>query len=141
MKAPKISDAIWKAKFYYDKKGFEHAARVAAYVADMGIIPEEDEDFCVALAFMHDLVEDTEFSLRDISDDFPYFKGALKLLTKNKEVSYPDYCKNIKEKNHLDYGRCAYYVKLADMKDHLSQTETLTDKLKEKYLKGLAYLL
>ncbi|MDF2885564.1 MAG: hypothetical protein K0R54_6138, partial [Clostridiaceae bacterium] len=29
----------------------------------------------------------------------------------------------------------------ADMKDHLAQTETLTDKLKEKYLKALPYLL
>jgi hypothetical protein len=32
-------------------------------------------------------------------------------------------------------------VKLADMKDHLMLKETLTDKLKEKYLTGLAELL
>lgn len=35
----------------------------------------------------------------------------------------------------------AYWVKIADMKDHLIQTATLTDKLKEKYLRGLAILL
>ena len=34
-----------------------------------------------------------------------------------------------------------YWVKIADMKDHLAQTDTLTDKLKEKYIEALPYLL
>lgn len=46
---------------------------------------------------------------------------------------------NIKE-NYVTYPE-AYWVKLADMKDHLSLTDTLTDKLKEKYLSGMRYLL
>lgn len=63
------------------------------------------------------------------------------ILTKDKEQSYVDYCIEIKNSISLFSGQLAYWVKLADMKDHLSKTETLTDKLKAKYLEGLAYLL
>ena len=43
--------------------------------------------------------------------------------------------------NHAkDYPE-VYWVKIADMRDHLEQTDTLTDKLKEKYLAALPYLL
>ena len=141
MNTPEISWAIQHAKHYHNEKEYAHAARVAAYVAEMEIIPKEYKDFCIALAFMHDILEDTKFSIVDIRDYYDSFKAALKLLTRNKETSYVDYIKQIKSKTHIPYGQCAYYVKLADMKDHLSQTETLTDKLKEKYLEGLAYLL
>lgn len=47
--------------------------------------------------------------------------------------------KKIKEE-YKNYPE-AYWVKLADMKDHLAQTDTLTDKLKDKYLTALPYLL
>lgn len=39
------------------------------------------------------------------------------------------------------FTECAYYVKLMDVKDHLMQRETLTDKLKNKYTEALSYLL
>ena len=50
-----------------------------------------------------------------------------------------EYIKNIKE-NMVLYPE-VYWVKIADMKDHLAQTDTLTDKLKEKYIEALPYLL
>ena len=53
-----------------------------------------------------------------------------------------DYIKYIKKiRDYSDTKPEAYWVKMADMKDHLSQTDTLTDKLKEKYLTALPYLL
>ena len=62
------------------------------------------------------------------------------MLTRDKEkVSYEAYLSNLKS-NYNSYPE-AYWVKMADMKDHLSETETLTDELKEKYLKALPCLL
>ena len=87
---------------------------------------------------MHDLLEDTNYNPKGLPENFT---NALKILTKAKEVSYDDYCKSIKSVCHINYRKCAYWVKLADMKDHLSLIDTLTDRLKEKYLSGLRYLL
>ena len=134
----KVFTALRFAKEYYTEEGYNHAMRVAGYVAEMRMIPYNYQDECVALAIMHDLVEDTEYKPTQLPE---YFGKALKLLTKEKDQSYKEYCKTLKESTTLTYGQCAYYVKLADIKDHLSQKETLTDKLKEKYLEGLAELL
>ena len=137
-----ISWAMQHARYYYDKKTYEHALRVMEYISEMWIIPEgEKKDTCMALALMHDLIEDTSFSLVDIPDSETDFKSALILLTKSKDMSYIDYCKKIKDFSCKSYGQLAYWVKLADMKDHLCQKETLTDGLKAKYLEGLAELL
>ena len=87
---------------------------------------------------MHDLLEDTDYDPSNLPKNF---KKALKLLTKPDEVNYNDYCEKIHYLNFKRYGLCAWFVKLADMKDHLSQVDTLTPRLKEKYLSGLRYLL
>lgn len=137
-----IGWAIQHAKYYYNEEQYQHALRVMGYVSEMWCIPSDTErDICIALALMHDLVEDTCFSISDVPPEEPTFKRALELLTKPKDVDYVEYCEMIKDESYLPAGRYAYWVKLADMKDHLNQTETLTDKLKEKYLKGLAKLL
>ena len=61
--------------------------------------------------------------------------------TKTDDELYEDYCRRIRNSADKDYGLCAWFVKLADIKDHLSLTKTLTPKPKEKYLSGLRYLL
>jgi len=132
-----ISYALKMAGKYYDKETFAHAMRVAAYVAQNNLIPNEQIDDCVALAVMHDLLEDTEYHIDNKME--LYFSDCLRLITKPKEQDYIEYIKNIRK--YADMYELAYWVKLADMKDHLMQTETLTDKLKEKYLKALPYLL
>ena len=137
-----ITEANKVAREYYDDSTYYHALRVAAYVVNDNSIPKEKIERCVALAIMHDLVEDTEFDyFRDSSQDAydSYLKKCLELLTRDKEVTYESYLSNIK-KNYNSYPE-AYWVKMADMKDHLSETETLTDRLKEKYLKALPCLL
>lgn len=138
-----IEDAIRVARQYYDENTFYHAMRVAAYVVNDNLIPKSKMEKCVALAIMHDLMEDTEFDyFKDSSEDGydSYIKKCLELLTRDKEkVSYEAYLSNLKS-NYNSYPE-AYWVKMADMKDHLSETETLTDELKEKYLKALPYLL
>lgn len=138
-----ITDAIKVAHKYYDEKTFHHAMRVAGYVVNDNLIPKDKMEKCVALAIMHDLQEDTKFDYlmnnQDIIYD-PYIKRCLDFLTRDKEnISYEDYLMNIKS-NYNSYPE-AYWVKLADMKVHLCETNTLTDKLKEKYIKALPYLL
>lgn len=136
-----ITDAIKVARKYYNESAYYHAMRVAGYVVNDNLIPRDKMEKCVALAIMHDLQEDTEFDYqRDSASAYDeYIKKCLELLTRDKEnVSYEDYLTNIK-RNYNSYPE-AYWVKLADMKDRLSEKATLTDKLKEKYLKALPYL-
>lgn len=139
-----IEHAIKVARKYYDETTYYHVMRVAAYVVNDNLIPGgRVMERCVVLAIMHDLQEDTEFNyLKDSGEDFydTYIEKCLELLTRDKEkVSYEDYLKNIKD-NYNSYPE-AYWVKMADMKDHLSEKDTLTDKLKEKYLNALSCLL
>ena len=131
-----IGYALRMAKKYYKPETYNHALRVAQYVAENPMIPYEKMDECIALAIMHDLKEDTEWSGGGLDK---HFLECLNLITKPKEMNYIDYVKKIHD--YSDTKPEAYWVKMADMKDHLAQTETLTDKLKEKYLAALPYLL
>lgn len=134
----KVSFALQMAKEYYPEIKYNHAMRVMQYVAENDMIPNEYKDECISLAIMHDLIEDTEYTGSGLPENF--YK-ALLLLTKPKDKDYIEYIKDIKNVGNTNWRMCAYWVKLADMKDHLAQTDTLTDKLKDKYLKALPYLL
>ena len=134
--------AMELAKHFYDEKNYQHAMRVAGYVASNLSIPQNFRNDCVCLAIMHDLIEDTAFEARDLPDHYVNFRNALILLTKPKDMDYTDYCRQLSSnQGHNSAALCAYWVKLADMKDHLNLKDTLTDKLKAKYLEGLAILL
>lgn len=134
-----IGYALRMAKQYYEPKTYEHALRVAGYVAENPMIPDDKMDNCIALAIMHDLIEDTKYSGGGFGAEYSYFEECLNLLTRPKDMDYLKYVKQIRDYSNIRPE--AYWVKMADMKDHLSQTETLTDNLKEKYLKALPYLL
>ena len=135
----KLNYALRMAKEYYPKDKYDHAMRVMQYVADNEMIPYEYREECLALAIMHDLWEDTDYPRGCGLGE--YFSKALDLLTKPKDVDYIEYIKKIRDTNYTNWRMCAWWVKLADMKDHLAQTETLTEKLRDKYLAALPYLL
>lgn len=138
-KPVKLSYALRVAKEYYPKDKYDHALRVMQYVADNEMIPYEYREDCLALAVMHDLLEDTEYQTSYELGEC--FTDALELLTKPKYMDYIEYIKKIHDTKYTDWRMCAWWVKLADMKDHLAQTETLTEKLRDKYLAALPYLL
>ena len=126
----------------YEQKTFNHCLRVANYVVNnVCVETDESKEIAFVIALCHDLLEDTDVSIKDIvratgySEEF--LSNVLGALTKTKDETYINYVKRLKTNKSI----YPYIVKLADMKDHLSQTETLTDKLKEKYLRGLAILL
>ncbi len=128
---------------YYEKETLAHAKRVYYYAQESSWDAIER---CIGglVALCHDLLEDTSCTVEDLSElcSDPEFIEAVKILTKPRGEKYVSYCKRIKQTSlTCRAGRIAWFVKLADIKDHLSQKETLTDRLKEKYLAGLAELL
>ena len=134
-----IGYALRMAKQYYKPETYKHALRVAGYVAENPMIPDDKMDDCIALAIMHDLIEDTEYTGGCFSSEHCRFEECLNLLTKPKDMDYIEYVEEIR--NYSRTNPESYWVKMADIKDHLSQTETLTDKLKDKYLAALPSLL
>lgn len=138
-----VKNALKITRKYYDEKTFYHAMRVAAYAANNNLIPPNKKEMCVVIAMMHDLLEDTKFNLTDYLDyydmDECHMIKCIELLSKKEDIQYSDYLRDIKE-NYENYPE-AYWVKLADMKDHLNQKETLTETLKEKYLNSIAELM
>lgn len=127
---------------YYDEKTFEHAVRVANKAKEIihfFNLPYDNYYFIYQLGLAHDLYEDTNIKRKTWFDE--KFEKNLSLLTREKDEDYNKYIEKIHlmTKNNPDYMP-AYIVKLADMYDHFTQTETLTEKLKEKYVAAIAYL-
>lgn len=117
---------------YYPKKKMIHALRVAdyAYKAAKDITAVSPQDaYLVGLA--HDLIEDTDCPQNQLQEILGTdLFSAVVILTKDDKDDYDKYIHSI-----LDSGdKLAILVKRADMKDHFMQTETLTDKLRDKYL-------
>lgn len=126
----------------YDEKTFQHCLRVAKFAAENVCLESEDEKLTAyQVALAHDLIEDTTTSIEEIAEamgsSISFVENVLSALTKGKTEKYVDYIIRLK-KNTSPYP---YIVKLADMKDHLTQTDTLTDKLREKHIEALPYLL
>ncbi len=93
------------------------------------------------VALLHDVAEDTDYTLKDLSD-MGFSKDvtdALSLLTHDEMVPYMDYVRLIKN------NPIAKAVKLADLRHNsdLSRLDEITDKAlerKEKYAKAIALL-
>lgn len=138
--------ALRMAERYYNRETFMHALRTAEYTVQSPFIPDGRLGFCVALALMHDLVEDTAYRDRAIELCWrggpcydPYLYQCLMLLSREKDTSYLDYIDEIR-RGARDMPE-AYIVKLADMKDHFAERDTLTPELAEKYMEALPHLL
>lgn len=124
---------------WYNDNIFFHCSRVVRNLeADMlfQFIPQENQNDLRALAICHDLLEDTEIAN---SEDFNRLielgvsMPNLKTLTRNKNDSYDKYIQMCLSNPDTRIVKCA------DMCDHLSQKDTLTPRLKDKYDK-VAYL-
>lgn len=115
-----------------DKAGedyFFHPLTVALTVARNG-----GTDECIEAALLHDVVEDTDYTLNDLSD-LGFDKSvidALALLTHKKEIPYMDYVRSLKNNS------IARTVKMADLMHNmdLSRLKVVNDsdrKRVEKY--------
>ena len=142
--------AIEIAERYYDDKTLHHALSVATHATNSSIIKYNEhisKDVVFILGLLHDIMEDTDYNIDEDEFMLSYKNSAyggiifygLKILTKDKSMDYNTYIKHIKDEMTVCIE--AYIVKQADLWDHLKRTETLTDRLKEKYLSALVYFL
>ena len=118
-----------------DKAGedyIKHPEKVASFV-------ETDEE--KAVAYLHDVIEDTELTLEDLSE-YGFSKEvieAVDIITKKRGEDYQSYLNSVK-KNKL-----ARAVKLADLRHNSDLTRLIkvTEKdikRKEKYQKAIDFL-
>lgn len=125
----------------YSNRTFQHCEMVAFYATTNPCVKTEDKDIVFKIAMCHDLLEDTDATIAEISSvtglKKSFVEEVLALLTKEQDEDYQNYIKRLRGA----LNPYAYIVKLADMKDHLLRTETLTDKLREKYYAALPELL
>ena len=134
-----LGELIELAEKQYPKNKFIHATRVATYAMEKAMMRRDvDPIEAYAVGIAHDLLEDTKCTQSDL---FAIMDKKLVYdvvcLTKAEGTPYEEYIECIVK----DGSPLASLVKSADMKDHMTQTETLTDKLKEKYLPNLKYFL
>ena len=103
-----------------------------------------DDEISCCVALLHDVAEDTQVTLEQLSREFPEeVMAALKLLTHDDAVPYFDYVRAIKANS------IALKVKLADIAHNSDQTRCVGSGLteeklavwKEKYEKATKILL
>ena len=103
----------------------------------------DDEISCCA-ALLHDVAEDTEFTLEDLAKEFPpEVVQVLSLLTHAEGIPYFDYVRTIKS------HPVAKKVKLADIAHNSDQTRCIGSDLtreqldywRQKYQKALQILM
>ena len=120
-----------------DKGGFPfigHPLRVMAELARQGF----DEQILEA-AILHDVVEDTEWTLDDLHDAGIHLRAVnlVDLMTRQEGSTYAEYIQRIKHSEGY-----AVDIKIADIYDNLhpSRATSGSDKLRDRYLKALAIL-
>lgn len=141
-------------KNFYQDNTYIHSFQVCEMVIkilykDMHL---DEYYFIQAIAYGHDLLEDTLFAKEeDISKFDEDFIKAISYLTRDKKKeSYKDYIVKIKtfykdsklkSRYEKKLAEMVYYVKLADIFDHLLRVKTLKPSLKKRYLEALDILL
>ena len=143
----KIIKIIRFCEKHYDAETFAHAMRVACISTTLSNKEDKGELFVSALC--HDLIEDTEVTLDDLREkllsssfdcdnDYTYCLSAIERVTRQKETeTYQEYIKRIKKDCCYD----AKIIKIADLKDHLEQKDSLKESLKDRYVDALCELL
>lgn len=131
----KIAQIIAKAalgriprKFGRSDTVYDHSHRVALRTTD----PKE-----ATIAFLHDVVEDSEMTLEDLRLFFDEdIVQAVDLLTKRSDQTYSDYILNIR----ISENKIAMRVKLADLDDN-SSGQDLPYSLRKRYNKAKEIIL
>ena len=128
----------------YGNPYFYHLERVANRVRDMeyDMVDETSEiNLYITAAYLHDVIEDTDYLIGDIIDKFgETIAEAVKLLTRGDEETYADYVIGIKKSVFLE-GKIARVVKMADLLDHLMGPTPCPPNLVKRYEKSLYSLM
>lgn len=108
------------------------------------VAEQMDDEISVCVALLHDVVEDTSVTIKDLSREFPEeVVRAVKLLTHDSSDDYFNYLRQIK------HDPCARKVKIADVLHNSDQSriactdavpEEKKNRWKEKYARALEIL-
>ena len=110
----------------------EHPKAVAAHF--------EKGSYEWQVAWLHDVLEDTETTYEEISRAFGLVVAeAVRLLTHPKGEPYKDYILRLWSNEEGQAGRLAYKVKLADMATNLGDAPT--ERQVKKYAAALSQLV
>lgn len=125
------------AKSINSKNGepcISHAMRVASMVENIPVYK--------IVAFLHDVVEDTDTCISDIEKEFDsqFIAPAVQAITRNKNEDYFDYIRRVKR------NEIARQVKVADLIDNMNlnrlhEITILDAKRQSKYALALEILL
>ena len=115
-----------------DKGGFPYIHH------PLHIAEEMQDEITTCIALLHDVIEDSNITLSELSKDFPpEVINAVEVLTHKEKDLYLEYIQKIKT------NETARIVKLADLKHNLDQSRcldySLNSELMEKYL--MAYTI
>lgn len=140
---PSFTTLLDYASRYLSEDKYEHSLRVMLLIMRNNRIPAQIHDECIVVAIAHDLLEDSGLTSVNMPSLDKDIWNALNMLAHNKsQKTYVEYIMDITEASKkYKYGEIAHWVKLADMKDHLMQKNTLTDELKAKYMNAIPYLI
>ena len=128
-------------KIAYDAhQGQLDRAGIAYIFHPVHLAEQMDDEIACTAALLHDVVEDTDVSMKDLEKEFPKeVIDVLKLLTHDKSVDYFEYVAKIKS------NPTAVKVKIADIMHNSDETrlDSISEKdlkRREKYIKALALL-
>ena len=90
------------------------------------------------VALLHDIVEDTDMTIKEISEYFPHIWSAVDALSKREGEKYFDYIDRCIKTSYYDM---ALYVKIADTWDHLEESfvggvQVISDSMIKRYKKN-----
>lgn len=110
---------------YGDETYIHHPVRVANRL-------DESDEIGISVAYLHDVVEDTEYTLDDLRLSFrPEIVEAVDAITRREGEKYFDYIVR------LSSNPIAKRVKIADLQENLSQGDL---SLSTRYYKALKML-
>ena len=132
-------------KGQFDKAGEDyflgHVTRVVGKVAqshdlvNSGHLPQ-----AVSVAYLHDVVEDTDVTIYDLANVFEDdIAAAVGVLTRKKDEQYFAYIHRVAHTS-ISFARIARRVKIADLEDHLERKEFIPESLVKRYEKALEIL-
>lgn len=130
-----VSKAIKTSKHWHTESTFLHSQRVAEIASEL-ILEGMSLEEIKAIAYLHDILEDTDISFASLQLEFGNkIAFTVSHLTRRDSETYFEYIQRVRDESPL-----VQLIKRADLIDHMSQTSTLTYSLKKRYKKALKIL-